>query len=154
MTLTISRHDAALVYEAAMVSEAGPVFPTPASAVDTSRSSSISATDVSVPVSLPLAVDQTVSTDSATVARVTVQSAGGPQLSPANPQLPSATSNRVPSDLLAARPLLVDVAAVAITTADLRGVPRLTESSDQNVPEILSHVRVIVGLEARVRPND
>ena len=60
----------------------------------------------------------------------------------------------MPSDLLAARPLLVDVAAVAITTADLRGVPRLTESSDQNVPEILSHVRVIVGLEARVRPND
>ena len=87
VALTISRHDAALVHEATMVSEVGPVLPTPASAVDTSRSSSISATDVTGPVSLPLAVDQTVSTDSVTVARAAVQSAGGPQLSSANPQL-------------------------------------------------------------------
>ena len=52
-------------------------------------------------------------------------------------------------------PLYRDVAAVIVTSADLRGVPRLTGSPDQNVPEILGHFRVIVGVKAkRVRPND
>ena len=48
-----------------------------------------------------------------------------------------------------------DIAAVTVTAADLRGVPRLNGSSDQNVPEILGHFRVIVGLKAkRIRPGD
>lgn len=58
------------------------------------------------------------------------------------------------SDIVS-QPLYRDVAAVAVTSSDLRGVPRLTGSADQNVPEILRHFRVIVGLKAkRVRPND
>ena len=52
-------------------------------------------------------------------------------------------------------PLYRDVAAVVVTSADLRGVPRLTGSPAQNVHEMLGNFRVIVGLTAeRVRPND
>ena len=139
-----------------MVSEIGPVLPTPTTSEDISMSSSTSPADVSVPASSSLAVDNTVSTATETATCAAVQSVRGVQPSSA-PQtlLPSATQINSSLSLSATRPLLVDVAAVAVTAADLRGVPRLTGSSDQNVPEILSHFRVIVGLKAkRVRPND
>lgn len=51
--------------------------------------------------------------------------------------------------------MAVEVAVVAVTVVDFRGVPRFTGCGDQNVPEILNHFRVMVGLKAeRVRPND
>ena len=46
-------------------------------------------------------------------------------------------------------PLYRDVAAVAVTSADLRGAPKLTGDGDQNVTEILGNFRVIVGLRAK-----
>ena len=91
---------------------------------------------------------------SAAVGSSTVQTTGGssPTLSipPANPSPSSATKSN-----LSLSSSTADIAAVIVTAADLRGVPRLNDSSDRNVPEILSHSLVIVGLKAkRIRPGD
>ena len=51
VALSISRHEAAAVHEAAMVSEIGPVLPTPTTSEDISMSSSTPPADVSVPAS-------------------------------------------------------------------------------------------------------
>ena len=48
VALTISKQEPAAVHEAAMVSEVGPVLPTPTTAEDMSMSSSTTAADVSV----------------------------------------------------------------------------------------------------------
>ena len=98
------------------------------------------------------------STTYASASRAAVQSTGGEQPSSVTPpetQLPSAKQTNPSLDSSNTRPSLVDAAAVAVTAADLRTVPRFTGSSDQNVPAIIYHFRVIVVLKAkRVRPND
>ena len=144
-------------HEAALVSSVGPVssLSTSAVAVDTSLPSSTTADNRFDQASLPSTTDNTVSTNPTSVDRSDVQEMGGAIVSPPNPPLPSATQTNPSLDLSVNHPLLADVATVAVTAADLRGVPRLTGDSEQNVPEILRHFRVIVGLKAkRVRPND
>ena len=137
VALTTSRKKAAAVHEAAMVSEIVPVLPTStATPEDNSLPSSISATDVSVPTSSSIAVDSVWSTDFASTTRAAVQRAGvGKPLVAPQSLLPSATPTSL--SLPATRPLPIHVPAVAVAAADLRGVPRLTGCSDENVPEIL-----------------
>lgn len=144
-------------HEAATVSEVGPVSPSPTTAVDNSLSSSTTTADSLVPAPSPSTTDNIVSTTPAPVDRSVVQKTGLQPSSATPANSPQLSANQTTPSLGSpvTRPLLVDVAAVAVTAADLRRVPRLTGSSDQNVLEILSHFRAIVGLKAkRVRPND
>ena len=96
------------------------------------KSSSVADNTVSLASSNSSAV-----VSSAAVGLSAVQTAGGsfPTLSspPANPSASSATKSN-----LSLGSSTADVAAVTVTAADLRGVPRLNGSSDHNRPEILS----------------
>ena len=112
----------AIGHEAARVSEVGPVLPSTTTAADNSLSSSTTTADRSVPAPSPSTTDNIVSTTPAPVDRSVVQKAGVQPSSatPANPPLPSATQTTPSLGSPVTRPLLVDVAAVAVTAADLR----------------------------------
>ena len=135
-----------------LVSTAVSAASSAASAESTTASKSSPVADNTV--SLASSNSSAAGSSAAAVGLSTVQTAGGSSRTlsspPENPSPSSASKSNLSLGSSSA-----DIAAVTVTAADLRGVPRLNGSSDQNVPEILSHFRVIVGLKAkRIRPGD
>ena len=123
VAVTIRCCQAAQVHEAAIVSELSSVLPVTTTAVANSLSSSTSAADTSVQAPLPFTVDHNISTIYASASRAAVHRTEGKQpssVTPSETQLPSATQTNPSLDSSNTRPSLVDVAAVAVTAADLR----------------------------------